>query len=293
LKTKLSIVAALAVVVMALSAAAGLACDKSTAQAKAADTALSCDDVCCPECCKAAAAAVTANAKDCCKATVASYLASCSPGMKSASSQGGCSRSAATAAAADLKPCCRETLAALNAAYAQTVASCTHASRASLAASDHCKSQSAAAAKVASSGCCAKQSTAAATVASNSCARSAAAGTIACDKTKSASAAAVAGGSHCSGEKSAKAAEFAKIDADAGKKIVLTGNALCEGCDLKWSEKCNTAFKTADGKIYRLINNDMTKKLRGMDAKKSLEIVTKVVEVDGEKYLEVREFTAL
>ena len=108
----------------------------------------------------------------------------------------------------------------------------------------------------------------------------------------SASAAAAAGGAACT-KSTASAAEFAKIEANEGKTLVLTGDALCELCDLEWSETCNTAFKTADGKVYRLIKNEATQKLRKAEAEKGFEITTRVVEVDGEKYLELENFKAL
>ena len=89
------------------------------------------------------------------------------------------------------------------------------------------------------------------------------------------------------------AAALVVLSSACSKKVVLTGNALCEHCDLEWNDSCNTAFKTADGKVYRLLKNDVTEKMRKAEAEKGFEITTRVVDVDGEKYLELQNFKAL
>jgi hypothetical protein len=117
----------------------------------------------------------------------------------------------------------------------------------------------------------------------------------ACEKTCGAEAAAACASlktaSSCSG--SAEAA-FASISQREGKRLVLTGEAKCAKCDFAM-EECSPVFQTADGKVYPLVKNDYTKKMKmkKAEAENGFEIVTKVRKLDGVKYLEVRNLKVL
>ncbi len=120
---------------------------------------------------------------------------------------------------------------------------------------------------------------------SGAAAKTAGAGKASCSK-----GAALAGARSCS--RSASAATLAEINYREGKRLVLTGNSAC-GAELELTESCQSVFKTADGKIYRLMKNGHAKKMQNTKADNGFEIVTYVRLLDGEKYLEVKNFKTL
>jgi hypothetical protein len=135
------------------------------------------------------------------------------------------------------------------------------------------------AAKVAKAGdaCCGKDAAAAGTKAS-------------CSK----SAAAKSAGAHsCSKSASAATASVADIRHREGKRIVLTGKAVCGKCNLGLTEKCNSVFQTADGSAYRLIKNNHVKTMRKTETPNGFRIVSYVRKFDGQKYLEVKNVKTL
>ena len=121
--------------------------------------------------------------------------------------------------------------------------------------------------------------------------KSAAAKTAGADNASCSKGAALAGASSCS--RSASVATLAEINYREGKRVVLTGESVCGHCDLELTESCQAAFKTADGKIYRLMKNKKVTKMQNTKADKGFKIVTRVRKIDGEKYLEVRNFKVL
>ncbi|MCZ6767066.1 MAG: hypothetical protein O7D32_09060 [bacterium] len=84
---------------------------------------------------------------------------------------------------------------------------------------------------------------------------------------------------------------YAEVNLHEGRRLVLTGNAVCSKCTFKTTESCSTLFQTADGNIYRLIDNNMIKGLRA--AEDDVKITTTVRKIDGVKYLEVETFKAI
>ena len=120
--------------------------------------------------------------------------------------------------------------------------------------------------------------------------KSAAAKTAGAGKAGCSKGVALAGGSSCS--RSASVATLAEINYREGKRLVLTGNSAC-GAELELTESCQSVFKTADGKIYRLMKNGHAKKMQNTKADNGFEIVTYVRLLDGEKYLEVKNFKTL
>jgi hypothetical protein len=93
--------------------------------------------------------------------------------------------------------------------------------------------------------------------------------------------------------KSASTAALTAIPYEAGKEWALQGGLVCGHCDMHATEGCQAVFQTADGKAYLLIETATVEKMRDAKAKDGFKIVTRVREVDGTKYLEVEEFTAL
>src|ERR1700677_1823006 len=52
---------------------------------------------------------------------------------------------------------------------------------------------------------------------------------------------------------------FTTTSARAAEEETIKGDALCTKCELHETDKCSTAIRTADGKIYYAENNDIAK----------------------------------
>jgi len=141
-----------------------------------------------------------------------------------------------------------------------------------------------------SADCCKKGSAAAASMD----------GTVACDK---GAAAKTAGTSKSCGsavetagaEKSTQTAAAA-VDAvpyRENKRLVLTGTYACGHCGIGATAECSPMFKTADGKVYPLLDSERVSHLRDDNASGNVEISTIVKKIDGVKYLDVKSYKAL
>jgi hypothetical protein len=93
--------------------------------------------------------------------------------------------------------------------------------------------------------------------------------------------------SSCTGKKTGSSASLAPIPDREGTRIVLTGRYVCGYCDLGLSETCQAGFRTADGKNYLLVTNNLSKELKQAARSTDVEIVTRVQKYGGVKYLEV------
>jgi hypothetical protein len=111
-------------------------------------------------------------------------------------------------------------------------------------------------------------------------------GTYSCSKQVSTK---VAQGSSCT----KSATSLAAIPYDAGKRVELTGSVVCGHCDLNCTESCQVVFKTADGKVYLLMDSELVEKMRKKTAESGYKVVTVVRDVDGTKYLDVEKMSAL
>ena len=52
---------------------------------------------------------------------------------------------------------------------------------------------------------------------------------------------------------------FTTTSARAAEEMTLKGDALCTKCELHETDKCSTAIRMPDGKIYYAENNDVAK----------------------------------
>ena len=52
---------------------------------------------------------------------------------------------------------------------------------------------------------------------------------------------------------------FTTTSVRAEEELTLKGDALCTKCELHETDKCSTAIRTADGKLYYAENNDVAK----------------------------------
>jgi len=264
-KKIITIVAALAVVLASSFVFSGdsAACDgEKSASAKTTDAKASCCS---------AAAAKTASAKKAASGKVASTK----------TSKASCSASAAKTASAS--GCTKDTAANASVKTASTGSCCSSAASAKTASAAGCDKNASAASVAGHSGC--DKSASAAHASANGCDKSNAASVASNDcKAKNAEFTA-----------KEKAALLEVVDAlpyrDA-KRLVLAGSMECGKCSYKAVDHCAPLFKTADGKVYPLMNTELVKKMRNGEASE-YEVSTRVRNLDGIKYLEVKAFKAL
>jgi hypothetical protein len=86
------------------------------------------------------------------------------------------------------------------------------------------------------------------------------------------------------------AAFVARVQADDAKEVELTGTILCAKCELKESEKCQTAIRVKDGDkevVYYLKDKGNKEKYHKTicSATKEGTVKGKVTEKDGKKYI--------
>ncbi len=116
-------------------------------------------------------------------------------------------------------------------------------------------------------------------------------GQAGCCESKTASAAG-------SGEKCASAQSASlkgKVDEmpyRESKRVVLAGSYACGHCTLQKTEDCSPMLKTADGKVYPLLQNNNAMEMRSKEGK-NLEVSGTVKKVDGIKFLEVKSFKVM
>jgi len=132
---------------------------------------------------------------------------------------------------------------------------------------------------------CKYMSAAATAKTTKSCAATCAAAS-ACAKTASAA-------SHACGGSKTKTASLADVPGREGTRVELTGKYTCGKCAYGMTKKCEPMFEAKNGKIYRLVKNSVLEEMLENKDADGFTIVTKVKKVDGEKYLEVKAFSAL
>lgn len=150
-------------------------------------------------------------------------------------------------------------------------------------------------------------STAAAAAAGCEGAKTATAASSACEAAHSAAVTTAAGAASCCEAKSAKTAAMGagctettavKVSVDElpygeNKRVVLTGTYECGHCALHMTEDCAPMLKTADGKIYPLMDNARSEAMRAANAKNGVEVTGLVRKIDGVRYLDVKSYRAL
>jgi hypothetical protein len=120
---------------------------------------------------------------------------------------------------------------------------------------------------------------------------------------------AMAGGAGCSGEKSASTAMHEdkccaatktaslkglvdEMPYRENKRVTLAGSYACGHCTLQKTEDCSPMLKTADGKIYPLLENARASELKDIEGK-NIEVSGTVKKVEGVKFLEVKSYKIL
>lgn len=76
------------------------------------------------------------------------------------------------------------------------------------------------------------------------------------------------------------------------KRVTLAGSYACGHCTLNKTEDCSPMLKTADGKVYPLLQNSHAMEMRSKEGK-NLEVSGTVKKVDGVKYLDVKSYKVM
>jgi hypothetical protein len=76
------------------------------------------------------------------------------------------------------------------------------------------------------------------------------------------------------------------------KRVVLAGAYACGHCTLDKTADCTPMLKTADGKIYPLLQNNRAKEMRSTEGK-NIEVSGTVKKLDGVKFLDVKSYRVL
>lgn len=76
------------------------------------------------------------------------------------------------------------------------------------------------------------------------------------------------------------------------KRITLAGSYACGHCALHKTEDCSPMLKTADGKVYPLLQNNHAMEMRAREGK-NLEVSATVKKVDGVKFLDVKSYKVM
>jgi hypothetical protein len=76
------------------------------------------------------------------------------------------------------------------------------------------------------------------------------------------------------------------------KRVTLAGSYACGHCTLQKTEDCSPMLKTADGKIYPLLENARASELKDIEGK-NIEVSGTVKKVEGVKFLEVKSYKIL
>ncbi len=113
----------------------------------------------------------------------------------------------------------------------------------------------------------------------------------ACDKSAAAKTAGAAGS--CEKSTAVKTAAVDEVPYRESKRVVLTGTYECGHCAVGATADCSPMFKTADGKIYPLLDSSRVSSLRDDKVAKNVEIATIVKKIDGVKYLDVKSYKTL
>ena len=75
----------------------------------------------------------------------------------------------------------------------------------------------------------------------------------------------------------------------ADKEVTIKGDGQCAKCSLKETKTCQNAIKTADGKTYYVVHNDVSKKFHSEICSETKKVTATgtVKEVDGKQQLTV------
>lgn len=251
-----------------------------------ATTAVACDD---------AAKSAAVSASSCCAKGEAKSVSADAKKIRGGSYQ----TANVQTANVNAKSECTAT-AAMKAECASTAA---HASLASMPAS----CTAGAAVKTASaSGCDKSAATTAAAAGHDGCEKGAAAAAASgCCKEGAQASAAMAGGDGCAKSAAAGSKEAcaqAKTASLKGvvdempyresKKVVLTGAYACGHCQLQKTEECSPMLKTADGKVYPMLQSNHVAEIKAAKAA-SIQVTGVVKKVDGVKFIDVKSYKAI
>jgi hypothetical protein len=112
-----------------------------------------------------------------------------------------------------------------------------------------------------------------------------------CESNKTASAAGAKG--DCTATKTASLkGKVDEMPYRENKRVVLAGAYACGHCSLEKTADCSPMLKTADGKVYPLLENNQAKQMKAAEGK-NLEVSGTVKKVDGVKFLDVKSYKVM
>ncbi len=77
------------------------------------------------------------------------------------------------------------------------------------------------------------------------------------------------------------------------RRVVMSGTYECGHCALQLTDECSPMLKTADGKIYPLMDNARVEAMREAKCANGVEVSGLVRKIDGVKVIEVKSYRAL
>ena len=188
-----------------------------------------------------------------------------------------------------------------------TAASCSHDKSASAASIEGKKLKHMRVATASTSGACTRD--AAMSASASGCTKSTATTASMKSECESAHAAGAmaAGAGSCCESKSVKTAAIEGCDAETAsakhavdtlpysenRRVVLAGTYECGHCALNLTEDCSPMLKTADGKIYPLMDNARVEAMRAAKCENGVEVSGLVRKISGVKVIEVKSYRAL
>jgi hypothetical protein len=117
-----------------------------------------------------------------------------------------------------------------------------------------------------------------------------AAGAGSCCETKSVKTAAMEG---CEAKTATAKQTVDTLPYAENRRVVLAGTYECGHCELHMTDDCAPMLKTADGKIYPLLDNARVEAMRAAKCANGVEVSGLVRKIDGVKVIDVKSYRAL
>ena len=214
-----------------------------------------------------------------------SFAVACDTAAKTASATASCCSKDKSASAASVES---KKLKHMRVATASTAGACTR--DAAMSASAGCTRSATTTASM-KSDCEAAHASAMAAGAGCETSTAMAAGAGSCCESKSAKTAAMEG---CDQAKTAAVKHAVDtLPYAENRRVVMAGTYECGHCALQLTEECSPMLKTADGKIYPLMDNARVEAMRAANCANGVEVSGLVRKIDGVKVIEVKSYRAL
>ena len=214
-----------------------------------------------------------------------SFAVACDTSAKTASASASCCSKDKSANAASIEA---RKLKHMRVTTASTAAGACTRDAAMSASADGCTKSTTTAASM-NSGCESAHASAAAAGCEKSTAMAAGAGS--CCDSKSAKSAAIEGCDQA--ETASLKGAVDTLPYGENRRVVLAGTYECGHCGLNLTDECAPMLKTADGKVYPLMDNARVEAMRAAKCANGVEVSGLVRKVGGVKFIDVKSYRAL